>query len=408
MNRRFYAFSVSCGSAAMFTLLACLLLASVALGQTQQQQQTDPAQQTDEKLKINTSLVTVPVIVTDGYGRFVTGLKEKNFSIREDGVTQRIEDFDDTESPFYVALLIDTSRSTKNKLGVIRKAAREFIKQLQPNDRVMVVTFDDSVRFVSDFSGNYKELDRAIGSAESSYYTTLYDAIYQTVTEKLLPLKGRKAIVVLTDGVDTHSKLATYESVLDLVAAQGVITYAIQYETRNDGSTLMKPMFIPGQRFMPSGSASLPQQEQRSQSEPSKEKPIINIPRTAIPGVPGRQPEPAGQSRSGGQVIYVGNTPKRDRYLIATEFLRSLALQSGARHIRAENIENTSFAFALIAEELRHQYTLTYYSSNEARDGKYRAISVNVTPLDRAALVRSRPGYHAPRGESEPESRNQQ
>ncbi len=93
-------------------------------------------------IKVNTALVTVPVVVTGRYGQFVTGLSRNDFRLQENGEPQQITSFSSTETPFNVALLIDTSRSARNKLGAIRKAALNFIKQLQPNDCVLIVTFD--------------------------------------------------------------------------------------------------------------------------------------------------------------------------------------------------------------------------------------------------------------------------
>ena len=362
-----------------------------------QERPREEGQDQQESIRIGTSLVTVPVIVTDPYGRLVRGLARPDFAVREDGTTQRIENFSAEEAPFDVALLIDTSRSTQNKLSSIRKAAISFFKQLQPRDRVMIVTFDDKVRFVNDFTNNPVELDRAVRTLKSGYMTSLYDAIKLTVTEKLAPARGRKAIVVLTDGVDTASRQATFESSLDLIASSGIIAYAIQYETRNDGSPLMKPIFLPG---LPNGGGNsfvsrFSRQDPVPPPEPPREgRPIINLPPptgiqlggTGRDGSPGLRPS----TRVNAQL----SQPIRDRYLIAADFLRSLAVQSGARYIRAENIENTSFAFQLIAEELRYQYTLSYISSNEKRDGSYRSIVVDVARD--GLLVRARLGYRSP------------
>jgi VWFA-related protein len=376
------------------------------------EQQKDQQQPT---FKIGTALVTVPVIVTDRYGRFITGMNREDFLVREDGVTQKIEDFNSIESPFSVALLIDTSRSTQNKLSTIRKAALSFIKQLQPRDRVMIVTFDERVRFISDFSNDVVALERAVKSVKSSYLTSLYDAIYLTITEKMSNIQGRKAIVVLTDGVDTASKRATFESALDLVASTGIICYAIQYETRNDGGPIMKPMFIPNgsaSSFISNFSGSpvrwqdpQPQQQPDPQREKEQAPPLINIPRpnTSILGSgtssnPGSKPSTRVNSQE--------RQPLRDRYLIAADFMRALAVQSGALYIRAENIENTSYAFLRIAVELRNQYTLTYISTNEQRDGNYRTIAVNTNRDD--LVVRARQFYRAPKPEPASDSTSDQ
>jgi hypothetical protein len=168
-----------------FLVAACLAAGIVAPGQEKSREQ-DPLR--PEVIKLETALVTVPVVVTDRYRRFITGLTRQEFVVRQDGVQQTIASFSSTEAPFNVALLIDTSRSTKGKVGVTRKAALEFIKQLQPNDRVLVATFDERVQFIGDFTSDRRELGRAVRSVKSSYLTSLYDAIHRTINEKLMPL----------------------------------------------------------------------------------------------------------------------------------------------------------------------------------------------------------------------------
>jgi Ca-activated chloride channel homolog len=376
------------------TALAVLTLVVVAFpifGQSQEAKpkQEAPKQDPQETIKIGTGLVTVPVIVTDPYGRFVPGLTRSQFTVREEGSPQKIEEFSSTESPFSVALLIDTSRSTQNKLSKIRKAAKTFIKQLLPNDRIMVVSFDDKVRFICDFSSNHAELENAVNSLESRYATSLYDAIYLTINEKMSKIQGRKAIVILTDGVDTASKQANYQSAVELAASAGIITYTVQYETRNDGSS--KPVFLPGVggSFAPRSGLTW-QDAQQQKPKPESEE---SRPESDTKSVPGSVPS----SRVNGQ----NQQPIRDRYLIAADFLRTLAAQSGGLPFRAETIENTSYAFQLIANELHNQYTLTYISSNDRRDGSYRSIAVGVNSPD--LIVRSRRFYRAPKEETSQE-----
>jgi VWFA-related protein len=353
--------------------------------------QSEPAprdsQQDEGPLKIGTNLVTAGVIVTDRYGRFITGLNRGDFAVREDGKLHKIENFSSTEAAFNVALLIDTSRSTQNKLGAIRKAAQSFIKLLQPRDRVMIVSFDEKINFVTDFTSNRAELDRAVKSLKSSYLTRLYDAIHLTVNEKMKNLPGRKAIVVLTDGVDRSSKLASFESALELVSNAGIISYTIQYETRNDGGPINRPLFLP--RFGNSFVGGAVRRWQEPQDKPAEEpKPLINLPRpttSILSAPPGSQPS--------SRVNQQASQSLRDPYLVAFEFLRALAVQSGALHLRAESIESTTYQFQIIAEELRNQYTLTYISTNEQRDGNYRTIAVGVRNPD--LVVRTRLGYRA-------------
>lgn len=320
-------------------------------------------EQDPEVLKIGTKQVTVPVIITDGYGRFINGLKKTDFSVSEDGLEQDIEDFNDETSPFSVALLIDLSLSTKGKLEDIKKTAIEFVRLLQPRDKVLVVAFDEKVRFIGDFTGDQKTLEKQIRALKTSYLTSIYDAIEQTITERLYKVDGRKAIVVLSDGVDTGSKRATYESVVEMITRTGIVTYTIRYETRNDGGLKnIKPSDLPSMKD-------------------SINNRFIN-----------QFQQPSG--------TYTKQRPK-DRDLRGIEFLQELADRSGARYLRSESAVGTALALALVADELRNQYTLTYDPKNKEEDGKFRQIDVSIKRRD--LLVRARQGYIAPKPATEPE-----
>lgn len=368
----------------MLSLFLLAAASSPIFGQ-EPKPQKEPADAQEPAIKIGTSLVTVPVIATDRYGQFVTGLTKNDFTVREDGVVQKVETLYSEADSFSVALLIDTSRSTQNKLGAIRKAALAFIKQLQPRDRVMIVTFDEKVRFVSDFTNNQAELERAVKSLKTSYLTSLYDAIALTIRDKMSGVKGRKAIVVLSDGVDTASQQATFESALDLVSATGVVSYSIQYETRNDGGPASRMLIFPR-----GGSSSF--------TRSSLLSPSSVISRLGGSGFTSFKSEEIESEKRGQLSLRApAQAPQRDRYLVAADFLRALAFQSGAQYLRAENIENTTYAFRVIAEELRHQYTLTYISNNEsqASDGSYRNISVSLSRPD--MIIRAKSKYRPPK-----------
>jgi Ca-activated chloride channel homolog len=320
----------------------------------------EPAQD-DQVLKISTRQVTVPVIITDGFGRFINGLKKSDFTLQEDGAEQTIDDFNDERSPFNVALLVDLSLSTKNKLDDIKRTAIDFVKLLQPRDKVLVVAFDEQVRFIGDFTGEQKILEKQIKQLKTSYLTCVYDAIDQTIKDRLLKVDGRKAIVVLSDGVDTGSKRATYDSVLELITRTGIVTYTIRYETRNDGGIKnIKPEDLP-----------------------SLKSPFVN-----------RFSNFAQQP----QGTYQKQRPK-DRDLRGIEFLQELADRSGARYLRSESVVGTALALGLVADELRNQYTLTYDPTNKVEDGKFRQIDVSLKRRD--LLVRARQGYIAPKAAEE-------
>jgi hypothetical protein len=391
-----------------FAIIVSLVFSLTAHAQTAPPKQ-DPQKPDDPQgtIRVESNFVNVNVIVTDPYGRLVTGLAQRDFTLREDGAPQDIARFSAQEAPFSVVLLIDTSRSTVRKLGAIQKAAENFIKQLQPRDRVMVVTFDDQINVISDFTGDANQLKKAVKSARTGYSTRLYDAINFAITEKLKPIQGRRAVVVLTDGVDTASKQASYDSSIDLVASLGIITYAIQYETRNEGANPLRPLYLPGfphgSSFAPTSTPPDGQDKPRKSKinfansllrwapviewqDPAPQQPIINLPRTTVIG---------GTDRDGKTVQPTNTLNLKDRYIVAGEYLRTIATISGARHLRADTIENTSYAFQLIAEELRNCYTIDYYSSNDAKDGKFRQIAVNLS--SREWIARARPGYRAPK-----------
>jgi VWFA-related protein len=372
----------------LFLALFSTLTANPTGAQDQRQNQDQDQQKQEKPIVISSTYVTVPVIVTDRFGRLVTGLNKENFVVREDGKTQKVDDFSASESPFNVVLLIDTSRSTVRKLGAIQKAAENFIKQLQPRDRVMVVTFDDRINVISDFTGDVSTLKKAIKAAKTGYSTRLYDAIDFAIHEKLAKLTGRKAIVVLTDGVDTASKEATFDSTFSLIAGSGIISYAIQYETRNEGAPVLRPLALPS---IPNGASFFSPKSSLRRSVGLASLPVA----------------PAENLFQQSGVLNKQQAPQRDRYLVASEYLQAITKVSGARHLRANSIENTSFAFELIANELRNLYTLGYISSNDQRDGNYRQIAVSVNASDLS--IRTRDGYRAPKegdAEANPEAKN--
>jgi VWFA-related protein len=311
-----------------------LKLPGSELATPQQPQQTPDA----GTIKLDTSLVLIPVSVIDRDGKYIPNLTKDGFQIFEDGIKQEIDHFSSVEAPFNVVLLLDTSGSTRFKIEDIQRAALTFVDQLRPQDRVMVVSFDQRVYIDSEFTGDRAQLRRAIHQTRTGGSTRLYDAVDLVLTERLNKMTGRKAIILFTDGVDTMSQLATSLSTIDRVEESGVLLYPIQYDTQaNLGSTIT----------------------------------VNGKPMRPAPGSPG-SPE---------------------AYERASKYLRELADRTGARHYQAETIENAERAFALIAEELRHQYSLSYYPANVARDGSYRRIRVTVNQPN--VVVRARAGYRA-------------
>jgi Ca-activated chloride channel homolog len=305
----------------------------------------------DMTVKLNTALVSVPVIVTDRDGKFIPNLTEKSFTLYEENVRQSIDNFSSIEVPFNVVLILDTSGSTRFKLEDIQEAALSFIDQLRDQDRVMIVSFDSQVYIDSEFTSDRKKLRKAILQTRTGGATRLYDSIDLVLTERLAKVTGRKAIVLFTDGVDTGSKLATGPSTIDLVEESGVLLYGIQYDTKED------------------------------------------VRRGVV-----------GTARGGSRPVTIQiptSGASEEEYRRADRYMRELVDHSGARLYKADLLGDVKQAFQLIADELRHQYTISYYPSNDKRDGSYRRIRVIV---DRSNVaVRARKGYRA---ESEPQEKD--
>lgn len=416
-------------------LLSILLVLGVTLPLSLAQ---DPPQDV-ETIKIDTNLVTVPVIATDANGVYVADLKQEEFVLTEDGVPHQIAFFGKVSLPFHVVLMLDTSSSTQDKLRVIQQAALAFVQQLQPADRVKVISFDDKVRDLNEFTSNRATLEKAIYSTKSGEGTKVYDA-FEMALDTVRRIQGRKAIVIFSDGMDWHSDKATYNSNVRYLDEEGVIVYPIRYDTRatterlareQAGETLptisvirqappsgtTAPTFPGGEPIPTTGSKpktgplGLPsaeeilrrrrEEEQRRQPYPNPDQlpePPQRVPEQRVPTVPGSRPAPPGSTTT------TTTTSRRSAddsigrmldmaYSTADKYLETLAEKSGGRLLRADTIASLPDAFSQIAAELRTQYLLGYYPLNKDRDDRYRKIKV--TTARKNVILRSRPGYLA-------------
>lgn len=213
-------------------MLSLALLINVASGQ-------DPtaAPGDDAPIKVNTLLLTIPVTVSDSAGRNIPGLKKENFSIFQDGEQQDIEFFANEEAPMNVAILLDTSFSTRPVLDKIQKAARDFVKVFRPGDRGIIVRFDYQTSFLSDLTSDRKKLSRAIDDANITdrVGSDMYDAVSKIVNNHFASFKGRKAIIVLTDGM-VSGRFST-QQILNMLQKSDTIFYPIIFKTKfNSGA----------------------------------------------------------------------------------------------------------------------------------------------------------------------------
>lgn len=417
-----------------------------------------------ESIKIETQLVSVPVIVSDHNDVYVPDLAQDEFTIYEDGVKQEIAFFATDKEPFNVVLMLDTSASTQEKLGLIQKAAKDFTSQLQPQDRLKVLAFDDAIHDLSGFTNDRALLRAAIERTQPGQGTKLYDALKYALNAliNIHSAGGRKAIVIFTDGVDSYSDATRAEDNIAQLEEAGVIVYPIRYDTRREVEAMLRgqqqsgPLGgnLPNGKRPPIGTTppTTPGEDPQSRVPTSRPggkdpyespMPTINIPLPGrYPG--GRNPNERGGGRypddrypdeRGGGRYPDGRNPndrsgnrypddrlpdarypvppagppasRRDRddplsvqldgmYRTAALYLNELASVSGGNLHFAEDLSYLPAAFAKIADELRKQYSLGYYPTNQSRDGRYRKLQVKVRR--KSVVVRARPGYRAPRG----------
>ncbi|HSF25121.1 MAG TPA: VWA domain-containing protein [Blastocatellia bacterium] len=401
-------------------------------------------QQESEAVKLGTTLVTAPVIASDRNGLYIPDMRKEEFTIFEDGIKQEMVFFATIKEPFQVVLLLDTSASTQEKLGQIQRAAIAFVEQLQSADRVKVISFDDDIRDLNDFTSDREILRGAIERTRPGKGTRLYDA-FRLALQNLRYEQGRKAIVLFTDGVDWHSNSTTAVDNRRELEETGVIVYPIQYDTRAETEALVRqqqqrgqlpdlgvifggpsrdptrtPPTAPGGDRIPDGRAEktdpyalpippiivpLPRRDPYPGGgrDPNSRYPDERYPdnRYPDPRNPGggrfpdgpfpdtRSPNPGSTGRRGDSTsVLLDNL-----YTEADRYLNQLATTSGGKVHRADTLISLPAAFAQIAAELRTQYALGYYPSNAARDGSYRKIQVQTSRKD--AVIRARPGYRA-------------
>jgi VWFA-related protein len=323
-------------------------------------------------VRVNTSLVTVPVSVMDRSGRYIPNLRQQDFRIYEEGIEQQVAYFASIEKPFTVALVIDTSESTRFRIEEIQDAALAFIDQLRPDDRVLVVSFGDQINVLAEATNDRYALRDAIRRVRNGGNTRLYDAVDFVINERLNRFEGRKAVVLFTDGVDTTSKRASYQSNIRDAEELDALIYPVQYDTYNDinagggggGTNWPNPYPTPRRRRSSGG-----------------------ILADILGGVLGGPVVIGGGGGGGGG----GVGTSRSDYERADTYLNELANKTGARLYRADNQRDLTQAFAYISEELRRQYSLGYYPKNMAQAGQRRQIKVRVMRPD--LVVRARDSY---------------
>lgn len=390
----------------------------------------------DEIIKVETQLITTPVSVLDRNGRFIAGLKKKDFQVFDNGIQQEIQYFQSEDAPFTVFLLLDVSPSTKFKIDEIHFAATTFLNQLRPTDKVMVMSFDSRIRLLTTEPTSDKQaLMAAIYKATVGSGTSIYEAVRYVTEMDLVKATGRKAIVIFSDGVDTTSRraYATMESTVAGVTEIDALVYPIHYNTMADvginvngipglanlmggGGTGSGGMYVFNQATgavepMPTDLQSILQSrglkvgETLNTTAPGSgtSPAIINTATGAVVPIPPdikkvltarglNLAKAPPQAQMPNRIQNMGSGTSPAEHVRGLNYLTQLATNSGGRLFEAGDIKDMGTAFASVADELRKQYSIGYYPpEGEKTPGEKRTMKVKVAKP--GAVVRSKTGY---------------
>jgi len=297
----------------------------------------DPAEDQEGGFRIGVAVdqVFLSVNARSVEGGFVEGLRQDELEVFENGVKQEIVNFYSQGVPVHVALLIDISGSTRNSQGEINRAALGFASSLAPEDRVAVITFNHEPRLLLDWTNDREKVELALQSTYAKGSTVLNDALYVAADDLLSEVEGKRAIIVLTDGIDTGS-MSGGEEALDSVVRSEAIVYVVS------------------------------------------------------------KLEEYWAAAIGARVQLKGFTPREmsDSFILdARRFLGRLAAQTGGK-VLIPGSSSLSDVYRQVADELKRQYSISYIPSNVLKDGKWRTIEVR--SKRRGVILGTRPGYYAP------------
>jgi VWFA-related protein len=309
------------------------------------------AQEPDDIIRTETRLVQLNIGVVDKQGRAVTSLTKNDFAIYEDGVKQSIQLFEPVDAPFSLVLMLDMSGSTINFRGQLKLASQRFLDALAPGDRVSVIQFNKNVKTLTGFTEDRRKTAYAIDIAEGAGETHFYEALKYALRELEKEGKRRKAIVVLTDGLDTHLR-NTDRSILSKAQTDEEALAAIRPHESADLNSVLA----------------------------SADRQGVTIYPLALPsGDPKRLPIPTPN------IIGI--------YAAARARLQSLADRTGGRLNEINRLQYMAQLYREVAANLRTLYTVGYQPQGDRPRGKWHEIKVEVAHSDLTA--RTKPGYFA-------------
>jgi Ca-activated chloride channel family protein len=306
--------------------------------------------QDDDPLKVDTSIVRLNVGVVDQRGHSVTNLDRSDFKIFEDGVRQDITRFEPSTAPFSVVMILDMSGSTLPMRQVMKQSAFRFLDALSPDDRIAVVEFYDKINLRNDFTTDRRLIANSIEVSNGRGKTQFYKALDFALDKLAKEGNRRKAIIVLSDGVDTAQQDDDRQKLLSVDDAS--IPTTIHPDESEALKRVLKKADLLGATIYP----------------------------LALPtGDPAKLADP---------------TPRQiAMYKAARTRLQDVADRTGGTLHAINRLEDMGSVYAVVAAEIRTLYTIEYQTQNDKRDGKWREVTIKV---DNPNLIsRTRPGYYA-------------
>jgi Ca-activated chloride channel homolog len=302
-----------------------------------------------EVISVNTSEVMLPVTVRDSSGRLVADLTRKDFRVFEDNALQPLSDLALRQVPVDVVLMVDASSSVATNLDDFRRAAEEFAVQLDAQDRISLIKFDDRVQLLQDWTRSRFQLQRALNRIEAGMFTRFNDALYLAAHDQFGRTQSRRAIIVLSDGIDSGRGTTSAEKALQTLLEAQVTVYVV-------ANTQI--------------------------ARASKQAELNSL---------------IGGSESATRFNHLRIDDLREGLRVLDESeqrLAQLATATGGRLYTPPSFDVLGDAYREVAEELRRQYAIYYTPLNKTRDGKFRQVKVETT--NRNYRTSTRMGYYAP------------
>ncbi len=304
-----------------------------------QEESSQKQQEEGFRIGIAVDQVFLSVNARSVTGGFVSDLTREQIQVYEDGVQQEIVNFYSAGVPVHVVLLIDISGSTRQAQGEIHQAALGFARNLDSEDRVAIITFNDAPRLILDWTNDIEKVEVALGSIYAKGSTVFNDALYVAFDDLLASVEGKKAVIALTDGIDTSSMVDSAEAMNLAIRSESMVYVVSKLEEYWAGAIAARMAY---------------------------------------------------QRRTG----YVPRQLTDSFILSARRFLQRLAQQTGGKVLDTQTFVSLSDVYRQVAEELKNQYYVSYVSSNMLKDGKWRQVEVRARPA--GVVVSTRPGYYAP------------